>query len=279
MTHQHRFRLCCRRLKKRCRLRFSATPQARVAVSRVITRPNVIDTAPRITVSRDSPTATGGNPTLDPFIATQYDASVEWYFARKTTLTGTVFYKEMDNYITAQNVTIQVPGRGDILLSTQVNGGDAKLSGYEIAFNHGLTYLPSPLNGLGVQASYTSTQSKANYFAGNRVIKDDIIGLSKSSYSVMGYFERGPFSARVGYFWRDKFLSSIGSTVQAPSFTAPFGSIDGAISVQIGQRVTLSLDATNLGEAKKFVYAGSVLRPMEINNYGRTFSLSVRGKF
>lgn len=251
----------------------------RFAVSRVVTRPNVVDTAPRISVSRDSPTASGGNPELNPFLATQYDAAIEWYLNRKTTVTATLFYKKMDDYITAQNVTIQVPGRGDILVSTQVNGGSAKLSGYELAFNHGFSYLPAPFNHLGMQASYTRTESKANYFAGSRVIKDDIIGLSKSSYGLLGYFEQGPLSARVGYFWRDKFLTGIGSSVLAPSFTAPFGSVDAAVSVRLGQRYSLSLDVTNLAAAKKFVYAGSVLRPMEINNYGRTFSLAVSAKF
>ncbi|MBN9170182.1 MAG: TonB-dependent receptor, partial [Microbacterium sp.] len=37
---------------------------ARLAASRVLTRPNVTDSAPRITVSTDAPTASGGNPQL-----------------------------------------------------------------------------------------------------------------------------------------------------------------------------------------------------------------------
>jgi hypothetical protein len=105
----------------------------RLAASRVVNRPNVTDSAPRITVSRDTPTASGGNPDLNAFLATQLDASLEWYPTATTALTGAVFWKKMDDYITAQNTTIQVPGRGDVLLSTNVNGGAASLKGWKWA--------------------------------------------------------------------------------------------------------------------------------------------------
>jgi len=252
---------------------------ARFAASRVVNRPNVTDSAPRISVSRDSPTASGGNPDLDPFLADQYDASLEWYPAPTTAVTGAVFVKKMDDYITAQNTTIQVPGRGDILLSASVNGGDAEIKGFEAAYNQSLSFLPGPFDGFGVQASVTLADSKANYFAGNRQIKDDLVGLSKKSYNLVGYYEKGPISARLGWFWRSRYLTSIGSTTTAQAYVDAYGSLDGSLSYQLTPQYALTLEGSNLTDEIRYVYGKTKDQPMEIYHWGRTVSLTLRGKF
>ncbi len=252
---------------------------ARFAASRVVNRPNVTDSAPRISVSRDSPTASGGNPDLNPFLADQYDVSLEWYPAPTTAVTGAIFVKKMDDYITAQNVTIQVPGRGDILLSSNVNGGDAEVKGFEAAYNQSLSFLPAPFDGFGVQASVTLVDSKANYFAGNRQIKDDLVGLSKRSYNLVGYYEKGPISARLGWFWRSRYLSSIGSTTTAQSYVDAYGSLDGSLSYQVTPQYSVTLEGSNLTDEIRYLYGKTKDQPMEIYHWGRTVSLTLRGKF
>ncbi len=252
---------------------------ARFAASRVVNRPNITDSAPRISVARDTPSASGGNPDLQPFLADQLDASLEWYPAPTTALTGAVFYKKMDNYITQQNTTIQVPGRGDVLLSTSVNGGDAKLTGVEVAYNQSLAFMPGPFDGLGVQASFTVVDAKANYLAGNRQIKDNLIGLSKTSYNLVGYYEKGPLAARLGWFWRSRYLSGTGSTTTAESYIDAYGSLDGSISYDITPNYAVTLEGSNLTDEIRYVYGKTKDQPMEIYHWGRTVSLTLRGKF
>ncbi|WP_082467236.1 TonB-dependent receptor [Sphingomonas sp. Leaf25] len=262
-------------------LRAEITPTlvGRLAASRVLTRPNVTDSAPRITVSTDAPTASGGNPELKPFLATQFDGSLEWYFAPTGALTGAVFYKAMDDYITAQNVNIDIPGRGTVLLSTQVNGGDAKVYGVEAAYNQVFTFLPAPFDGLGVQASYTHTSVKANYTAGARAIVDQLIGLSKNSFNLVGFYDKGPVSTRLSYVWRDAYLAGTGSTTQAPNYVAPFGSLDGNFSYRLTPRILASIEAINIAGARAYSYQDSKLRFGEINYYGRTLLFGVRAEF
>ncbi|CAN7581938.1 TonB-dependent receptor [Phenylobacterium sp. LjRoot225] len=262
-------------------LRAELAPEliGRLAASRVVNRPNVTDIAPRITVSRDSPTASGGNPDLDAFLATQYDASLEWYPTRTTAVTVAVFHKKLDDYITAQNTTIQVPGRGDVLLSTNVNGGEAELSGVELAYNQVFSFLPGPFDGFGVQASLTAVKSKASYFAGNRAISDDLIGLSKTSYNLVGYYEKGPVSARLGWFWRSKYLNGIGSTTTAPNYVDDYGSLDGSLSYAFNRNYSVVLEGSNLSNQDRFVYGKTKDQPMEIYHWGRTVSVTVRGRY
>ncbi|WP_233222069.1 TonB-dependent receptor [Allosphingosinicella deserti] len=262
-------------------LRAALTPDliARLAASRVLTRPNVTQSAPQISVSTDAPTASGGNPDLEPFLATQFDASLEWYFNRKGSLTGAIFYKAMDDYITAQNINIDIPGRGTVLLSTQVNGGNAKVYGFEAAYNQVFDFLPAPLDGLGMQASYTHTSVKADYTAGARPIVDQLIGLSKNSFNLVGFYEKGPFAARLSYVWRDKYLAGTGSTTQAPTYVAPVSSLDGNLSFRVTPSILLSLEAINIAGSKVYTYNDDDLRFGEINYYGRTLLFGVRAEF
>jgi TonB-dependent receptor len=252
---------------------------ARLAASRVLTRPNVTQSAPQISVSTDQPTASGGNPALQPFLATQFDGSLEWYFSPAGSLTGALFYKALDDYITAQNINVEIPGRGTVLLSTQVNGGKAKVYGAEAAYNQVFTFLPAPFDGLGFQASYTHTSVQASYTAGARPIKDQLIGLSKNSFNVVGFYDKGPVSTRLSYTWRDKYLAGIGSTTQAPTFVAAFGSLDGNFSVRATENLLLSVEAINIADANNYSYNDRELQFGEINNYGRTILFGVRAQF
>lgn len=251
----------------------------RLAASRVLTRPNVTDTAPRITVSTDAPTASGGNPQLVPFLATQFDGSLEWYFAPSGMLSGAVFYKAMDDYITQSNTEITIPGRGIVRLSSSVNGGNAKVYGAEAAYSQVFTFLPAPFDGFGVQGSYTHTEVKADYTAGSRTIRDQLIGLSKNSFNLVGFYDKGPLSARLSYVWRDKYLSGTGSTVQAPTYVAAFGSLDGQLSVRAADNLTFSLEGINIAGAHQDTYNDNRLRFGEINYYGRTILFGVRAEF
>jgi len=190
-----------------------------------------------------------------------------------------LFYKAMDNYITAQNVNVEIPGRGTILLSTQVNGGNAKVYGAEAAYNQVFTFLPKPFDGLGIQASYTHTSVQANYTAGARTIKDQLIGLSKNSFNLVGFYDYGPVSARLSYTWRDKYLSGTGSTTQTPSYVDAFGSLDGNVSVRMIGKTTLSVEAINIAGAKQYSYNDDPLRYNEIHYWGRTILFGVRTEF
>lgn len=262
-------------------LRAELTPtlQARLAASRVLTRPNVTQSAPQISVSTDQPTASGGNPALQPFLATQFDGGLEWYFNRNASLTGALFYKAMDDYITAQNINVEIPGRGTVLLSTQVNGGDAKVYGAEAAYNQVFTFLPKPFDGLGFQASYTHTSVQASYTAGARPIRDQLIGLSKNSFNVVGFYDKGPLSTRLSYTWRGKYLTGIGSTTQVPTYQAAFGTLDGNLSVRVTEQVMVSVEAINIANANTYSYNERELQFGEINNYGRTILFGVRAQF
>jgi outer membrane receptor protein involved in Fe transport len=83
---------------------------------------------------------------------------------------------------------------------------------------------------------------------------------------------------RLSYVWRDTYLSGTGSTTQAPTYTAPFGSLDGSISWKVMPKVMLTLEGINLANAKLYTYNDDKLRFGEINDYGRTILFGIRAE-
>src|SRR3546814_20566905 len=71
----------------------------RFAASQVIARPNYADMTNYFWLSDQILTGGGGNPNLDPYESSNYNASLEWYFAPRAILAAEVFYKDIGNYI------------------------------------------------------------------------------------------------------------------------------------------------------------------------------------
>jgi len=251
----------------------------RLSAARVMSRPNIIDSAPRLTISNDADNGQGGNPFLRPFLATDLNAGLEWYGSRSTSVALAIFGRRFDEYVTRENTLIFIPGRGDILLSTTVNGGKASVRGLEAAYNQSLDKLPGALSHLGVQASMTILDVRADYASGSMLIHNELTGLSRSTYNLVGYYEDSRFMARIGYYWRARYLSSVGNSLQSPTYTDDFGSLDGSLSVKLDDATTVNLDAVNLLNATRYAFAMTKDRPQEIHQYGRTFSLQLRKSF
>src|SRR5438105_2662294 len=83
---------------------------SRVSVARTLTRADYSTLAGAIT-SQDNITHSGtsGNASLKPIRATNYDATLEWYFAPKSLLSFGVFYMDFSSYIGFSTKTQMLP--------------------------------------------------------------------------------------------------------------------------------------------------------------------------
>src|SRR5256884_5717757 len=68
---------------------------------------------------------TGGNPDLKPIRSTNYDMGLEWYFAKRSLLSGTLFYMDLQNYI----------GFGSQILTYQTYGAGLPPGGAPVQYN------------------------------------------------------------------------------------------------------------------------------------------------
>jgi len=108
-------------------------------------------------------TADTGNPKLKPTTADQLDLTYEWYFSSVGSFTGAVFYKKFNDYIIKRSFDEPFTNNGVtrmVNVTRPVNGDGARVAGAEVAYQTFFDRLPSPWNGLGIQANFTYVDNK-----------------------------------------------------------------------------------------------------------------------
>lgn len=235
---------------------------ARFAASRTVSRPNLTDLAPRVNFTNLRPgnlQASGGNPELEPFKSTNFDASFEWYYQPAGYFTVGAFYKRVDNFIVSEvgvetftiaNATNSFPGGlAPVNVRRPRNLEEADVYGLEFGFQHTFDYLPAPFDGLGVTANATIVESNAGESAAGGT-SFALEGLGDSQNVVL-FYEKGPIEARIAYNRRDEFLQTLANgTGGAPIFVLPNAQIDLQARYAITDNVSVFFEGVNVTNEK-----------------------------
>lgn len=204
-------------------------------------------------------TGNGGNPDLKPTESTNFDVSLEWYFAEGSSLYGAAFNRKIDGLVIGGKKTVNRTGSDgitrDYVLTTLVNAADGELSGLEVGLVYFPDNLPTVLDGLGVQASFTlldSSQKTPDYNLAGEVsgyVDSKMSGVSDSSYSVVLAYDKDVFDARLSYVWREKFYAGNEAAIFANPiqfWSRPEQSLDLQLSYDVTDDLVVTFDATNL---------------------------------
>lgn len=249
----------------------------RVSGSQTMQRASIADLAPSTFFNATNLSVTGGNVNLEPPISTQADVSFEYYTGKSSLISGAVFYKDVKNFIasfvtTGVDTNLDPQGR-ELTFSRPENLASAKIKGFEVGIQQFFDFLPSPLDGFGVIANYTYSDSEDS--AGF-----PLVAVSKNSYNLVGLYEKGPFSARIAYNYRDEAVFEFSEG--RPSFVGSRSQLDAQVGVDITKNIALSLQAQNLMPKKSATTEYSNFNTTALNSYAlseRRFSVGVRAKF
>ena len=275
----------------------------RVGVAKQMARPKMQDLAASVDFgvneATGKPGASGGNPNLDPWRAEAVDISYEKYFGTKAYVSAAAFYKNLTSYIYKQSrdnydLSKYTPGSKATTnfgsFSAPFNGEGGKLSGVELAVSVPFNLLTPALNGFGVQASTSITNSNvmikdpdSSSSVGNGEIT--LPGLSKNVTNVTLYYEVGGFEARVSQRKRSDFIGEIGNFNGNRTLRYVVG--ESVVDAQIGysfntgslKGLALLLQVNNLGDTAYQTYAGTKDRPLETIKYGSTVLFGANYKF
>jgi iron complex outermembrane receptor protein len=239
----------------------------RVSVARTLTRADYSALAGAIT-SLDNIThsGTGGNANLKPVRSTNYDATLEWYFAPKSALTVGVFYMDMSSYVgygTSTQMFANTNNAGAIeayTITAPINV-KAKNKGIELGWQQSLG------NGFGFSTNYTYTHGRDSD-------GQPLVGSSKNTYNLEGYFENDTFSARVAYTYRSDYL--VGLDRATTQYEAGVGNLAASVNYKINDRVSLQFDALNLNNPVLKYYGDNKDQPRAFYSNGRQFFFGVR---
>ncbi|WP_165187518.1 TonB-dependent receptor [Caulobacter soli] len=279
-------------------IELNPTWRLRLAASRSITRPSLADlrsaTIPasslvstlynrgQAEIDHPSPdtlfSGVGGNPDLKPYISTNLDASLERDFAGFGGFSLAAFHKTIDDYITqtasperlAFATRAGPPVTATVMMARPRNTGRAQVSGVEIAFSRRFP------GGLGVWTSATLIDAETR----NRVTGEHnrLNGVSRLSYSISPFVERGPLHAHLSWTWRSSFGSEADMQGGGVSsfVVADAGYLDVAGSYDLGRSMVLFVEASNLTDTTEAAFEGRPGRPLQIGRAGRAFGVGFR---
>jgi TonB-dependent receptor len=162
-------------------------------------RPNYGLLAPSLTRSDTNKELDSGNPNLKPTKAQNYDLLFEHFFGSVGVASAGAFYKNLDDPIYPGSSTTIHGGPFDGYRKVQpVNGPNAKIWGFEVGWQQRLRFLPGILNGLGIDANYTYTDSKATFDpTTGRSGTARLQRTTPNEANVGLTYDVGPFSARI----------------------------------------------------------------------------------
>jgi TonB-dependent receptor len=176
-------------------LRYALTDRTniRAAYTRTIARPNYYDLVPYQLVIQEDNEIEKGNSALKPTSSNNLDLLAEHYFRSIGVVSGGMFYKRMSDYV--YTFRVREDAFGDVYTVTQQrNGDDASLWGAEISLQNRLTFLPAPLDGLGVYVNYTWTDSSATF--PDRTGSAKLPGQSAHLGNISFWYEKRGFMAK-----------------------------------------------------------------------------------
>lgn len=211
--------------------------------------------------------ATVGNPYLRPIESNNFDFSAEWYFSDVGQLTLALFYKRLHGVLTNDTARLPFTNNGqtfDAIVTTPGNSaGTGTIKGFEIAYQQVFDFLPGALRGFGLNATYTYVDSSGvaqstlsetdpDVAAGNQANVNTAFlplqGLSRHTINIAPFYERGPFSFRVAYNWRSRFLLTTRDVIVpfAPIFNESTGQLDASIFFSINDKIRIGIQGVNL---------------------------------
>lgn len=277
----------------------------RANVSRNITRPGLGSLSPTVTgIGPLNGTINRGNPNLDPIRASAVDIGVEWYFDNEALLAATVFHKDIESFISSdevqgplsqqlRDVVRQHPAydpnssqfeenavsvdAGDWSFSQPVNGDGAQLEGVELAYQQPFTFLPAPFDNMGMIANYTYVDSEARFGS----VISRLPGLSKNSYNLSLYYETDRFGLRGSLNGRNDYITSPnGGNGNAQEATTGPTRLDMSAFYNITEDLTITLEGINMTDETERLYTtgptGDMDLVREYNTTGREIYLGLR---
>jgi TonB-dependent receptor len=287
------------------RARVNDALQLRAAVSKTRTLPTFADLNPALVLGAPPPggvgtdsnpyRGSGGNPFLNPFTSWNFDVAAEYYFTSAGFVSLTGFHREVDGFIQPNTFRVNDPTLGVLEITGPVNTGKGRITGAELQGQifADIESLPDWARGFGVQVNVTYIDAKTQQPDGAggltfQPITDQLNGVSKWNYNIVGIYERYGASARLSYNDRSTFRATQqfrGDDIYTER-ARPAGRLDLSLSYDINDQFSIFGDWTNITQARfrqDFTSARNGAPEAEFVRYYRddetTVSLGVRFRF
>ncbi len=291
----------------------------RGALSKTMTRPNPSSMLPGLSFGDPSAAQGSlGNPSLTPYISKNLDLGVEWYTGKEGYVSVTSFKKRMTGFTLNQNIShpfsylaqygvtydtlnptqqtalllrcgctstdTAAINSQNVVLSEPVNAsGVLSIHGLEVAWVQPLGQWWNVLDGFGYNANFTQIHQK-----GTGAAPAIALGVPNRTWNFTAYYEKHGYSIHLSDTYRDgsqAALANQNGIGAAALYNEKYEQVDLSASVDLSEafnlsrKISLTLDATNLGNStmrQDFQFTNA---PNWWYKPGRTIMVGVRGSF
>jgi iron complex outermembrane receptor protein len=247
--------------------------------------------------------STGGNVQLRPYQSTNVDVSFEKYFGGGggyVALTG--YFKHLTDFVDPNNsyaydfsgllgaltpdqqAEVVKYGGTTGLVSAPANTGRGEIMGAEATLSLPFSEISHALDGFGIFASGTYSDSTIKY--GDNQTPITLPGLSKYVASGEVYYEKHGIQLRASYRYRSKFLGEVAGLSATPTYRQVKS--EGILDAQIGYEfqsgtlkgLSVLFEGKNLTDRPFITYQNNDTRQViDYQRYGRDYYVGLTYKF
>jgi TonB-dependent receptor len=259
-------------------LKYSLTRNTnfRLAATRSLSRPSYFDLVPWEEVTNRNQRINRGNPNLRQATAVNFDLLFEHYFQSVGLISGGYFYKNIEDFLYRTSFLQEGGAFNGYRVSQTLNGADAMVNGFEIAWQQQLTFLPGFFNGFGIYLNYTYVQSK---FTVPGVESERQVALPEMRPHVGNFslsYEKFGFSGRISAYFYDDYITDLASDPIDDEYEMNRMQIDFSASQKVSNNISVFTGISNLNNSPSGDYFGTPDRPQTDFTYSWWGTLGFR---
>jgi TonB-dependent receptor len=226
----------------------------RLSYATNIGRVQISELIPATFVNDELQTVTTTNPGLKPQYSDNFDFGVEYYFEPVGRLSAGAFLKEITDFqFSAGGQRVgSGPNNGfdgayeGYSLTTRMNGGAARIRGFELAYQQQFTFLPGWWKGFGVFANYTRLDAKGDYGTGRVGSTNSLAGFIPEIGNLGISYIRQPLTLRFQFNHVGKYLSSYNANPALLRYQLQRDQLDIKSAYWINRHYSVYLDVYNV---------------------------------
>ncbi len=273
-------------------------PDTRISLSwtHEVWRPRLRDLSPTVSATADlndfgNPEESeiiAGNAELDPAWVSSIDLRLDHFLPPVGYASAQVFYRRIDDPIalttSSRPFTDPFGVEREYLVEEPLNGQSGYVAGFRLDLARQFTWLPDPVDGLGLFLSYQYNYSRQNLTIDGQDRDVALLETPEHSARLGLFYQKHQFFARLGWQFQSKFLLSVGEDPKAirgggDLWVDDYGRLDLTMEYALGRHWELFFEARNLTNERRALYEGSQARLVDVVQYGRSFRVGLHSKF
>ena len=252
----------------------------KAAYTQSLARPRYFDLVPFQIIEHDGgdDKIERGNPDLVATVSNNFDVMGEYFLPNIGVLSGGVFYKRISDIIIDQ---VTEDDEWDEI-EQRINGGDASLLGFEVAYQQQLTFLPGVFKQMSAYLNYTYNQSEiANFEVEGREGEEGLSmpGTPEHTMNASLMYDNELLSVSVSYNMASSFIDEFGDNARLDRYYDQVAYLDFNLDWRLYQGLTFSASVNNILNQPLRYYQGDEDYTMQAEYYGPTFSCGLKYAF